>query len=176
MHHRSRCCVRVGGVGLVRIVESADAVPHPGDAPICPVNGQIAKPVPRHTVERLVKPGVSTQLRPQPYYFCDAPECDVVYVSTLGDHLVTKDSLTVRVGIKETGDPAPLCYCFGYDRRVIREDIRNTGHSDIQRVITERVRAGECRCEETNPSGGCCLGDVSRAIKLAKRLREQGLL
>lgn len=75
------------------------AVPHDGDVPTCPVNGQVTRPVPRRTVEHLVNPGVSPQLRPQPYYFCDAPNCDVVYISALGDHLITKDSLTVRVGI-----------------------------------------------------------------------------
>lgn len=157
-------------------VEPCCAFPHEGDVPTCPVNGQEAKPVPRQTVQHLVAPAVLTQLRSQPYYFCDAPGCDVVYISALGDHLITKDALTVRVGIKESDDPVPLCYCFGYDRRAIREDIRRTGHTDIQRVITERVRAGECRCEETNPSGGCCLGTVSKAIKQAKALHEQGLL
>ena len=157
-------------------IEHCCAIPHEGDVPTCPINGQVTRPVPHHTVERLVRSRVSAELRQQPYYFCDAPDCDVVYVSALGDHVITKDLLSVRVGIKETDDPVPLCYCFGYDRRAIREDIRHSGDTDIQRVITERVRAGECRCEELNPSGGCCLGTVSRAIKLGKALREQGLL
>ena len=157
-------------------IEHCCAIPHEGDVPTCPINGQVTRPVPHHTVERLVRSRVSAELRQQPYYFCDAPDCDVVYVSALGDHVITKDLLSVRVGIKETDDPVPLCYCFGYDRRAIHEDIRRSGDTDIQRVITERVRAGECRCEEVNPSGGCCLGTVSRAIKLGKALREQGLL
>ncbi len=117
-----------------------------------------------------------TTLRPQPYYFCNAPDCDTVYVSALGDHLIGKDMLTTRVGIKENEDPIPLCYCFGYEREAVREDIRRTGDTDIQKIITERVRAGECRCEETNPSGACCLGDVAKAIRHAQALKEQGLL
>ena len=92
-------------------------IPHKGDIPTCPMNGQVTKPVGRRTVESLVKPEVKETLTPQPYYFCDAPDCDTVYVSALGDHLVTKDMLTVRVGIKETEDPIALCYCFGYDRK-----------------------------------------------------------
>ena len=152
------------------------ALPHPGETPTCPMNGQVTKPVGRRTVERLVTPEARDALTPQPYYFCDAPDCDTVYISALGDHLITKNLLTVRVGIKETADPIPLCYCFGYDRQAVREDIRRQGDTDIQRVITRRVRAGECRCEETNPSGGCCLGSVARAIKHARALREQGLL
>ncbi len=151
-------------------------VPHKGDVPACPMTGQETKPVGRKTVESLVKPEAKESLTPQPYYFCNAPDCDTVYVSALGDHIVTKDMLTVRVGIKETEDPVPLCYCFGYDQKDVRDDIRQTGKTDIQRKITERVRAGECRCEETNPSGGCCLGDVAKAIKHALALKEQDLL
>ena len=115
-------------------------------------------------------------VRPQPYYFCNAPDCDTVYVSALGDHLITKDMLTVRVGIKETEDPIPLCYCFDYERADVRNDIRRNNDTDIQKIITQRVKKGECSCEETNPSGGCCLGEVAKAIKLAKALKDQGLL
>ena len=157
-------------------MEHCCVLPHPGDTPTCPMNGQVLKPIGRKTVESLSIPEVTAALTPQSYYFCNAPDCDTVYVSALGDHLITKDTLTVRVGIKETDDPIPLCYCFGYDRQAVRDDIRRTGSTDIQRLITQRVRAGECRCEATNPSGGCCLGNVAKAIKHARALTEQGLL
>ena len=65
------------------------AIPHEGAPPICPMNGLVAKPVSRITVESLVNTEV--KLLPQPYYFCEDPYCDTVYVSTLGDHLITKD-------------------------------------------------------------------------------------
>ena len=152
------------------------AIAHLEEPPNCPTNGRRTKPVPRSTVELLTRPEIRASLVPQPYYFCDAPDCDVVYVSALGDHLVTKDQLTVRVGIKEIEDPIPLCYCFGFDRRGVRAEVSRTGDTDIKKVITSRVKAGECRCEEANPSGSCCLGDVSRAIELAKALHEQGML
>ncbi len=151
-------------------------IPHTGAPPTCPMNGEATKPVGRKTIESLIKPEVHAALTPQPYYFCNAPDCDTVYVSALGDHLITKDMLTVRVGIKETEDPIPLCYCFGYDRADVRGDIRRKDDTDIQRIITQRVKAGECRCELTNPSGGCCLGDVAKAIKHARALKDQGLL
>ena len=141
-----------------------------GEPPACPTNNQATRPVGRQTVESLTNPEVNLTL--QPYFFCDAPDCDTVYVSASGDHLVTKDMLTVRVGIKEMDDPIPLCYCFGYDRKAVRDDIRVRGDTDIQKIITQRVRAGECRCEETNPSGGCCLGAVSKAIKQAQAMKE----
>ncbi len=151
-------------------------VPHTGAPPTCPMNGEPTKPVGRKTVESLTKPEARSALTPQPYHFCNAPDCDTVYVSALGDHLITKDTLTARVGIKETEDPIPLCYCFGYERADVRDDIRRKNDTDIQSIITQRVKAGECRCEETNPSGGCCLGDVAQAIKHAQALKDQGLL
>ena len=151
-------------------------LPHTGAPPACPMNGEETKPVGRKTVESLVKPEIGEGLTPQPYFFCNAPDCDTVYVSALCDHLITKDMLTVRVGIKETEDPIPLCYCYGYNRADVRDDIRQKNDTDIQETITAYVKAGECQCEEMNPSGGCCLGSVAKAIKHARALKEQGLL
>ena len=152
------------------------AIPHDGAPPTCPMNNQACKPVGRVTLESLLKPNAKQSLARQPYYFCDAFDCDTLYVSALADHLITKDQLIVRVGIKETEDPVPLCYCFDFDRKAVRDEIRNNGTTDIPTIITRRVKAGECRCEETNPSGTCCLGNVYRAIKQARALKERNLL
>jgi len=151
-------------------------IDHEGSPPTCPMNGQKCKPVGRITLENLFKSEARASMKIQPYYFCDAPDCDTVYVSALGDHLVTKDQLTVRVGIKETENPIPLCYCFGFDRKAVWNDIRSKAATNIPRIITERVKAGECRCDVTNPSGTCCLGNVYRAVKQAQAMRQQGLL
>ena len=140
------------------------------------MNGKPTKPVGRITIEKLIKPELKPALLPHPYYFCNAPDCDTVYVSEGGDHLITKNMLTVRVGIKETEDPIPLCYCFEYERSDIQEDIRLKNDTDIEASIRQRVKAKECWCEEANPSGTCCLGEVAKAIKLAKTLKDQGLL
>lgn len=56
-------------------------VSHTGDPPTCPMNGQVTKPVGRKTVDSFIKPEVRGTLTPQPYYFCEAPDCDTVYVS-----------------------------------------------------------------------------------------------
>jgi hypothetical protein len=140
------------------------------------MNGKVCKPVGRVTLESLLNPEAKASLTRQPYYFCDAPDCDTVYVSALTDHLVPKDQLTVRVGIKETEDPIPLCYCFGFDQKAVWNDVRVEGTTDIPKVITQRVKAGECRCEETNPSGTCCLGNVYRAVKRAQAMNQRGSL
>jgi hypothetical protein len=135
----------------------------------CPKNGKVCKPVPRITVETLVSH--RRYLTAMPYSFCDSPDCDVVYVSASEEQVITKNQLRVRVGIKEKEDPIPLCYCFDFDRKAIWNDIRSTGRSDIPRVITERVKAGECYCEITNPRGSCCLGDVYQAVKQAQDMK-----
>jgi Zinc binding domain len=135
---------------------------------VCPKNGKVCKPVPRITVETLVSPEHKRFFTAMPYSFCDSPDCDVVYVSASEEQVITKDQLRVRVGIKETEDPIPLCYCFDFDRKAICNDICSKGRTDIPRVIRERVRAGECRCEFTNPRGTCCLGDIDQAVKQAQ--------
>jgi Zinc binding domain len=139
---------------------------------ICPKNGNVCKPVPRITVETLLGPEHRHSLASLPYFFCDSPDCDVVYVSASGKEVITTGQLSVRVGIKEKEDPIPLCYCFDFDRKAIWDDIRFKGTTDIPKIITQRIKAGECRCEVTNPSGNCCLGDIYRAIKQAQEIRK----
>jgi Zinc binding domain len=141
---------------------------------VCPKNGKICKPVPRITVETLTGPEHRRSLTSMPYSFCDSPDCDVVYVSASGEQVITKNQLRVRVGIKEKEDPIQFCYCFDFDRKAIWDDIRLKGTTDIPRMITDRVKAGECRCEVTNPRGSCCLGDIYRAVKQAQAMRSSG--
>ena len=43
-------------------------IPHTGDTPTCPMNGQVLKSIGRITVERLVRPEVKSELLFQPYY------------------------------------------------------------------------------------------------------------
>jgi hypothetical protein len=78
--------------------------------------------------------------------------------------LIRKDQVRTRVGVKETEDPIPVCYCFGFTARQIAEDLTANGRSTIRPYIENQVRAGRCRCETTNPAGRCCLGNVSRVI------------
>ena len=137
---------------------------------ICPKNRNVCKPVPRITVESLLRPEHRHYLVSLPYFFCDSPDCEVVYVSASGKEVITTSQLSVRVGIKETEDPIPLCYCFNFDRKAIWDDIRSKGATDIPKIIAQRIKAGDCRCEVTNPSGSCCLGDIHRVVKQAKKI------
>ena len=71
----------------------------------------------------------------------------------------------MRVGIKEEEDPIPVCYCFGFTRKEIQREVVETGRSTILDRIKTEVKAGNCACEVKNPSGKCCLADVTRAVK-----------
>jgi hypothetical protein len=140
---------------------------------VCPKNGKVCKPVPRITVEALIRAELEHSLALLPYFFCDSPDCDVVYVPASGEQLITTSQLSVRVGIKEKDDPIPLCYCFDFDRNAVWDDIRSRGSTDIPKIITQRIKAGECRCQVTNPSGSCCLGDIYKAVKAREGMKRR---
>lgn len=69
-----------------------------GEPGSCGVCGERGKPVPRETLEHLLKPEKRAEIIDQPYYFCETPECDIVYFTDLPLHYFDKDDLTVRVG------------------------------------------------------------------------------
>ncbi len=126
--------------------------------------GEMGRTVLRETMESLLKPEALERLFDEPHYFDRTPECDVVYFSNEAGSYFQKDELKVRVGLKETESPIPLCYCFGHTAESAREEILTTGRSTVAERITAEVQAGNCSCEVKNPSGKCCLGDVKRAI------------
>lgn len=131
----------------------------------CSVCGKKGKSVATLTVKNLVRE--HTLVDPVgSYSFCRTPDCDVVYFC--GDTTFRKPSLKVRVGIKEIEDPVPLCYCFDYSRADIRRDIAELGRTNIPDEIKAGIQGGLCACEVKNPSGSCCLSDITRAVQAAK--------
>jgi hypothetical protein len=89
--------------------------------------------------------------------------CDVVYFSEAV--CFYKPDLKVRVGFKEQHDPIPLCYCFDYMRSDIGCDLALCGETDIPDRVKAEIQRGFCACDVKNPSGACCLGDLTRAIQ-----------
>lgn len=131
----------------------------------CPVTERRSKRVDLLTVRSLVRQ-LPLGMPPTAYYFCDDPECDVVYFpSDLQAPVFRRADLWVRVGVKEKADPIPVCYCFGFTRKDIIEEVRQTGRSTVAERITAEVKAGNCACALKNPSGKCCLGNVTRIVK-----------
>jgi hypothetical protein len=131
----------------------------------CPVNGRRSKQVETLTVKSLVRKLPFGMPNTQ-YYFCDSSDCEVVYFGFDAEApRFRREDLIIRSGAKETDDPVPVCYCFGLTRKDIWDEIRNTGKSTAAQRIATEVEAGHCACEVRNPSGKCCLGDVTRAAK-----------
>src|SRR5712691_5044662 len=131
----------------------------------CPANGARSKRVDTLTVKSLVRKLPMGMPNTQ-YYFCDASDCEVVYFALDAEApRFRREDLVVRVGVKETAHPIPVCYCFGFTRKNIQDEIAETGRSTIGERITAEVKAGNCACEVKNPSGKCCLGDVKRAAQ-----------
>lgn len=140
---------------------------------LCPAAGRRGKPVPLITLRSLVVPERASVIEGREWFFCDLPDCDVVYFTADGRTL-DKGALKVRVGLKEKEAPRPVCYCFGHTVESIREEIRRTGRSTVMASIKEKVEASECSCEVLNPRGSCCLGEVNKVVKEA--LAPSGIL
>lgn len=149
----SVCCSVNGEAGTVPVVMAGS------------VNGARSKQVDMLTVKSLVRQLPMGMPNTQ-YYFCDSSDCEVVYFPLDPEApSFLRGDLMVRVGAKEIEDPLPICYCFGFTRQDIWDEICRTGKSRLAKRITAEVEAGRCACEVRNPSGNCCLGDITRTAK-----------
>ncbi len=92
----------------------------------------------------------------------------MVYFTEEGDTQFTKPQLKVSVGVKESSGERPLCYCFGHSVGSIKEELRMKGHSDALDDIRAKMKDPGCHCETSNPSGSCCLGSVTKGIRIAQ--------
>jgi hypothetical protein len=136
----------------------------PSNATSCPECGEVGKLVKTVTLKHMVKPHLLDAVEKPGFLFCARPNCDVVYFHPDGE-LFRKENLRVRVGLKETEDPVPLCYCFGFTRAMVAEEIYETGNCTLPQRIAAEVKAGHCACEVRNPQGSCCLGNVAASVK-----------
>lgn len=129
----------------------------------CPAIGAQTKQVSILTVRSLVRRLPLHMPRTQ-YYFSESRDCEVVYFASDSQApIFRRGDLSVRVGAKEESEPTQVCYCFGFTRKDIENEIAETGRS----TVADRIGRGEgnCACEVKNPSGKCCLGDVLRIAR-----------
>ena len=134
----------------------------PGACPACGTKGQAVQVL---TVKSLVREHARVSPKAS-YMFCRSPECDVVYFSA--DGIFRKPDVKVRVGLKEKEGPIPLCYCFDYTLEHVQRDLAERGGTDVPDRIKAEINAGFCACEVKNPSGKCCLGNVTKAVQEAR--------
>ena len=140
--------------------------------PSCDSKGRAVKPV---TIESLVIEAARARVgRTDGFRFCAEPSCEVAYFHPeTGDRFLRRD-VKVRIGQKETTPPRPVCYCFDHTVEEIEDEVARTGRSRIPDQIQEKCREGLDRCEETNPQGACCLGNVRRTLKEAQAQVNRG--
>lgn len=137
----------------------------------CSECGALGRPVSITTVKHMVQPEFLSLVNKPGFRFCPAAGCDVVYFHRDGDRL-SKGDLRVRVGLKETEDPVPICYCFGFTEAMVRSEIQRTGACTVQERIAAEVKAKHCACEVRNPQGACCLGNVKEVVKRCLKAEE----
>lgn len=135
-------------------------------SPRCPLDGNPGKKVSALTLRSLLQPERAGGIWGREWFYCDRPDCEAVYFSPDGT-VLGKDALKVRIGQKEKKAPRPVCYCFGHTVEEIEDEVAKTGSSRAPDEIVEKCRQGLDRCEETNPKGSCCQGDVRKVVKEA---------
>lgn len=143
-----------------------ESSPQAKQTALCPQCARAGQPVETQTLKALLCPDALARLHVEAsYLFCATPACPLVYFAADAASVYDKSEVEVRVGLKETEAPIPLCYCFGHTQTSVREELERTGRSSVVASITAHIRAGRCGCDVNNPSGTCCLGTVTRAVK-----------
>jgi hypothetical protein len=99
----------------------------------------------------------------EPFAFCRSPECPVVYFNAKDVTLLLDDVRQIPT-VKSSGNPQ-LCYCFGFDTEMARNEIRATGQCNIPSRVAAEMKADRCACEIRNPQGSCCFANVTLAVK-----------
>lgn len=101
------------------------------------------------------------------FLFCKTEACEVVYFGARRGEPFREAELRVPV-FQKSADPLRLvCYCFGHTVKAVRDDALRSDTASIADDITDKCRQGLDRCEETNPQGSCCLGNVRQVAKAA---------
>lgn len=121
----------------------------------CPVNGKVYSQVKMNTLmQHIIKPW-DMRLINQGYYFCEDPDCDVVYFGQ-NDLVISKYQVRTPIWQKESKQDSEVCYCFGATHKQAEEN------GNISKFIQEQTKNGLCSCETRNPSGRCCLKDFPK--------------
>jgi hypothetical protein len=129
---------------------------HPNRLP-CPANGIEYAEVSVRSIAHHIKEAWAWEATANRYFFCDDPECEVVYFGDDGSTIL-KSQLRTSVGVKEEAGRGTLCYCFG----VSKADFQH--NPAIKDYVMAQTQAGQCSCETSNPSGRCCLKDFSKTV------------
>ena len=130
----------------------------PSNKRCCPHNGLSYSAVSIETVRHHLKKPLADTLTGQHYFFCDSPDCDVVYFGD-DDSVLLNTDMQTPVGQKHRAADNILCYCYGISYGQVHREISEHGKSSSREFVTEKTKSGTCQCRMLNPSGKCCLKD-----------------
>ncbi len=133
----------------------------------CPACGVAGKRVKTITLRSLLRAEKQAEIGEGQYFFCGSTGCNMVYFTEEGSRTFSIVDLTVRVGIKESILPRPVCYCFDHSIEEIFDEVERTGRSTVTADIRRRIAEDGCSCETKNPQGTCCLGTVQSVVQAA---------
>jgi len=134
---------------------SSDSINKPPKKHICPINRNAYSEVSISTIMYHLNQPWKWNDKNQGYYFCDDPDCEVVYFGQ-DDSVIKKSELRTTVGVKEKSQNSLVCYCFGISKY---EAATNKKAKDF---VKKQTRKQTCACESLNPSGKCCLKDFPK--------------
>lgn len=97
-------------------------------------------------------------------WLCDQAICEVVYFDGAGA-CINKSEVRVVVFQKETDATRPVCYCFEHSAADVLDANGADGSNRVVDEIMAACRRGLDRCEESNPQGRCCLGNVRGLLR-----------
>lgn len=106
------------------------------------------------------------------FFYCDDPECEVIYFTSSGSRMLKKADIKTRVTFKEREAPRPLCYC----KQVTEEDVMKAiegGAKNFDEVMKATDIGGGGQCKITNPAGRCCSLNYRPFIE--RELKKRGL-
>ena len=140
---------------------------------VCPSCGAKGRRVASPALKGVLTNEAMRRLESVSYFFCRTPACSTIYFSA-SPSIFDRTDLRVPVWEKEPPGTRTICYCFGENESVIRDEIARSGSSTAAERIRTHIRANRCACEWRNPRGECCLGDVLMIIGRELRSRRGG--
>ncbi len=90
------------------------------------------------------------------YFVCKNSHCDTVYFSIVSEFDVHQ--LNKEVGYKNSStQKANICYCYNINKEEL--------HTNTAGIIETKMEEYPCACEQRNPYGTCCLGEIKKLLK-----------
>lgn len=122
--------------------------------------GEKGRPIKIITLKSLLVPSALAKLEPSASYkMCTNKACSVVYFNERQGVFKTID-IKVEVYTKSEDEDCPVCYCFGWTKKRVLQEFKETGRATALEEITAHTKAGRCGCDVNNPEGSCCLSNV----------------